>query len=121
MKMGAGHQPLVGEQHRGSRGKTDGQASVSWDHMGSSVSRRDADQKDTGCLLVACPFPLIWGSEEERCPNLTLSSFKLVLTLSSVGQSLPLSKRANGIPLNTIQYHWTIQWYFSRTQWYSQW
>ena len=43
------------------------------------------------------------------------------LQLSPGAGCSPLQKRANGIPLNTIEYHWTIQWYFSRTQWYSQW
>ena len=35
-------------------------------------------------------------------------------------------KKANGIgyhwlPLNTIRYLWTIEWYFSRSQWYCKW
>ena len=51
-KMGAGHERLVGEEHRGSREKNDGQGNVSRGHPGSNVSRwtKDKDELHTASV-----------------------------------------------------------------------
>ena len=58
--MGAGHQSLVGDHHRGNRQKNGGQGSVSWDNRDSNVSQRYAEHKKN---CVTPSFLALWLSD----------------------------------------------------------